>query len=99
VRKDVYHPDLVGSFSIKKVGPAFAPEVGYHELSGVADGMVALGAFAQIVKGDVSSADEDRLRAGVLLYCGRDTLALLEVYRELRIGSGARADRVDYGRI
>jgi hypothetical protein len=49
VRKHVYHPELLGSFSIKKVGPAFASEVGYQELTGVADGMAALGAFAQIV--------------------------------------------------
>jgi predicted RecB family nuclease len=83
VRKHVYHPDLLGSFSIKKVAPALAPGVGYEDLSGVADGMAALGSFAEIVKGELSSADEDRLREELLLYCGRDTLALLEVFRAL----------------
>ena len=83
VRKHVYHPDLLGSFSIKKVAPAFAPGVGYQDLSGVADGMAALGSFAEIVKGELSSAEEDRLREELLLYCGRDTLALLEVFRAL----------------
>ena len=84
VRAHVYHPDLLGSFSIKKVGPAFAPDVSYADLSGVADGMAALGAFAEIVKGEISSADEHRIREELLQYCARDTLALLEVYRALR---------------
>jgi hypothetical protein len=83
VRAHVYHPDLLGSFSIKKVAPALAPGVGYEDLSGVADGMAALGAFSAIVKGEASSADETRLREELLRYCGRDTLALLEVYRAL----------------
>ncbi len=83
VRAHVYHPEFLGSFSIKKVGPAFAPATGYADLSGVADGMAALAAFAEIVAGRLSKADEDRLREELLLYCGRDTLALLEVYRAL----------------
>ena len=86
VRKHVYHPDLLGSFSIKKVGPAFARGVGYADLSGVADGMAALGAFAEIVRGELSSADEARVREELLLYCERDTLALLEVFRALTNG-------------
>jgi hypothetical protein len=83
VRKHVYHPDLLGSFSIKKVGPVLASGVGYEDLPGVADGMAASGAFAEIVKGELASADEDRLREELLLYCGRDTLSLLEVFRTL----------------
>lgn len=86
VRGHAYHPDLLGSFSIKKVAPAFAPGVGYEDLAGVADGMAAWGAFAKIVKGELSSADEDRLRGELLLYCGRDTLALLELFRALSRG-------------
>jgi hypothetical protein len=46
----------------------------------------ALGAFAEIVKGELSSGDEDRLRGELLLYCGRDTLALLEFFRALSRG-------------
>jgi len=83
VRAHAYHPDLLGSFSIKKVAPAFAPGVGYEDLTGVADGMAALGAFSKIVKGELSRADEERVRGELLRYCGRDTLALLEVYRAL----------------
>jgi hypothetical protein len=83
VQANVYHPDFQGSFSIKKVGPALAPHVRYDDLSGVADGMAALGAFAAIIKGELTGADEARIRAELLAYCQRDTLALLEVYRAL----------------
>ena len=87
VQAHVYHPDLLGSFSIKKVGPALAPHVRYDDLSGVADGMAALGAFATIVRGETTGGDEKRVRAELLRYCKRDTLALMEVYRALRDGS------------
>lgn len=50
VKAHAYHPDLLGSFSIKKVGPAFAPGVTYAGLDGIADGTSAMGAFARIVK-------------------------------------------------
>ena len=83
VRAHFYHPDLLGSFSIKRVAPALVPGVGYADLSGVKDGMAALSAFAEIVKGELSGADEARLRAELLLYCGRDTQALLAVYQAL----------------
>ena len=83
VKAYVYHPDLLGSFSIKTVGPALASGVRYDDLSGVADGIAALGAFAAIVKGETRGEDEDRVRAELLEYCQRDTLALLEVYRAL----------------
>lgn len=88
VRRHAYHPDLLGSFSIKQVAPAFAPGVSYEDLSGVAGGMAALGAFSEIVKGELSNAEAERLRQELLLYCGRDTLALLELFRVLWRGRG-----------
>jgi hypothetical protein len=87
VRRNVYHPDLLGSFSIKKVGPAFAPHVRYDDLSGVADGMGALKAFADIVTGKLSQDAEQVLRDELLRYCERDTEALLGVYLALRAAS------------
>lgn len=87
VRKHVYHPDLLGSFSIKKVGPAFAPDVSYSDLEGVADGTAAMGAFERIVKGALEPEEERRLRAELRAYCQRDTLALMEVFRALRRAS------------
>lgn len=45
--------------------------------------MTALGAFAGIVKRQLSSTDEDRLRGELLLRRARDTLALFEAFRAL----------------
>lgn len=41
VRNHVYHPDFVGSFSIKKVGPALASAVTYEDLTEISDGAAA----------------------------------------------------------
>ena len=92
LRKHVYHPDLLGSFSIKQVAPAFASDVGYGDLSGVADGMAALGAFSEVIAGTLSSKDEERVRRELLAYCGRDTLALLEVFRAVQGAASHRAE-------
>ncbi len=89
VRKHVYHPDLLGSFSIKKVGPAFAPHVTYSDLEGVADGTAAMSAFERIVGGELGAAEQRSLRAELREYCKRDTLALMEVFRALRRASAS----------
>lgn len=84
----IYHRDLLGSFSLKNVGPALVPAVGYQDLTGVANGVAALAAFAEIVEGKLTGSVEVRIREELLRYCGRDTLALLEVYRAMRRGCG-----------
>ena len=95
VRAHAYHPDLWGSFSIKKVGPAFAPGVTYADLGGVADGTAAMGAFARLMGGRLSDVEESESRRALMAYCERDTWALLEVFRALqgmtRRSSAARA--------
>jgi predicted RecB family nuclease len=83
VRAHVYHPSLLGSFTIKKVGPAFAPEVTYSDLEGVSEGTAAMGAFARIVSGELGKSDEAMLRSELLEYCERDTKALIELARAL----------------
>ena len=85
VREHVYHPEFAGSFSIKRVAPVLAPEVRYDDLEGVADGGAAATALLRLARGAIESADEEaRLRRALLEYCGRDTLALLELHRQLR---------------
>jgi hypothetical protein len=88
VRAHVYHPNLLGSFSIKKVGPAFAPEVTYSDLEGVSDGTAAMGAFARIVRGELGKSEEAMLRSELLEYCERDTKALIELARALFVAAG-----------
>jgi len=93
VRNAVYCPDAGFSNSIKAVGPALCPAFTYDDLEDVADGTAAAAAFLQLASGRLTLRDEiDRLRAALLVYCHRDTLAMVEVHRALvRVAAPANA--------
>jgi len=77
------HPDFQGSFSIKAVPPAVAPDLTYSDLD-IADGGDASAAFYRIVADPTLSAEaRDALRQSLLAYCQRDTLALARVHQWL----------------
>ena len=81
VRSAVYLPEFRFSNSIKSV----APDFGYGDLQGVADGVAASGAFLQLASGAVTAPEEvAALRSQLLTYCERDTLAMVEVHRALK---------------
>jgi hypothetical protein len=84
VRGAVYFPEFRFSNSIKSVGPALCPGFGYDNLEGIADGGAASSTFLQLASGYLTVPDEiDHLRAALLAYCQRDTLAMVEVHRAL----------------
>lgn len=83
VRGAVYLPAFGFSNSIKAVAPALSPGFGYDDLPGVADGSAAAGTFLQLASSDIGVSDQAVLRAGLLAYCERDTLAMVEVHRAL----------------
>jgi predicted RecB family nuclease len=84
VRGAVYFPDVGFSNSIKSVGPAICPDFTYDDLEDVADGAAASAAFLQLASGRLTvPEDVDRLRSALLVYCRRDTLAMVEVHRAL----------------
>jgi hypothetical protein len=95
VRGHVGHPDFGGSFSLKNVAPVLAPSVGYDDLNGVSDGGEASTALVRLAMSAFESAEEEAaLRRALLEYCGRDTLALLELHRALRrLGPGPGSAR------
>jgi len=83
VRDHLAHPDFQGSFSMKTVGPALAPDVTYDDLD-VADGGDASAAFYRIVTDPALSGEaRETLRQSLLRYCQRDTLALARVHQWL----------------
>jgi hypothetical protein len=85
VRGGVYFPAFQFSNSIKSVGPALCPDFSYDDLADVSDGLAASAAFLQLASGALTDpAEIDRLRAALLAYCKRDTLAMVEVHRALR---------------
>ena len=97
VRSAVYLPEFGFSNSIKSVAPALSPGFGYDDLDGIADGMAAASAFVQLASGAISDPEQaGQLRAALLAYCKRDTLATVEVHRALirladQVGTPARS--------
>ena len=84
VRAGVYLPEFWFSNSIKAVAPALCPGFGYDDLEGIADGVAASTAFLQLASGCLTAPEEAaQLRAALLAYCQRDTLAMVEVHRAL----------------
>jgi hypothetical protein len=85
VREQTYHPEFLGSCSIKSVAPVLALAARYDDSEGVAEGGAAATALVRLARGAVESADEEAaLRRALLEYCRRDTLALLALHQELR---------------
>jgi hypothetical protein len=84
VRSAVYFPEFEFSNSIKSVAPALCPGFSYDDLNGIADGGAASAAFLQLASRRITDPGEVlQLRAALLTYCKRDTLAMVEVHQAL----------------
>jgi len=83
VQDHVAHPDFRGSYSMKAVAPALAPEISYGDLN-IGDGSEASAAFYRIVADPTQSTEaREGLRQSLLKYRERDTLALARVHQWL----------------
>jgi hypothetical protein len=83
VADNVAHPGFRGSYSMKAVAPAIAPEITYSDLD-IADGGDAPAAFYRIgADRALSDGAHQGLRRSLLRYCERDTLALARVHQWL----------------
>jgi predicted RecB family nuclease len=82
VRNHVVHPDFHGSYSMKSVAPALAPEIVYG--GDITQGSDASAAFYRIVT-DRTLTPETRAewRRALLKYCANDTLGLARVHQWL----------------
>jgi hypothetical protein len=87
-KKNLYHPDFHGSFSIKNVVPALLPQMAYEGLD-VSDGQVASALLEQLLcrPNELSEAQSEALRTRVAAYCKHDTAVMVELFK-----LGARAD-------
>lgn len=88
-REHYYHPSQQGSWSIKAVLPAMAPDLSYDKLSGVKDGSMAMTAYLEAIRAGTSAARKDEIHRELLAYCKLDTLAMVRVWQVL---SGQSAD-------
>jgi uncharacterized protein DUF2779 len=83
VKRHYYHPDLQGSFSIKKVAPTIADDLDYAELEGVAEGGQASEAYLEILSPDTPAERREALVEELLIYCKLDTRAMVRLSQRL----------------
>ena len=75
-----YNPIQQGSWSIKSVLPAIAPDLSYEALDGVQDGRMAMEAYLEAVHPQTSQARKDQIHEQLLAYCCLDTFAMVRLW-------------------
>lgn len=81
VKNNYYHPQMLGSWSIKAVLPAIAPHMNYANLEGISEGMGASDGFLEAIHRDTSPERKAELEEQLLRYCKFDTEAMVEIVR------------------
>ncbi|HUG99024.1 MAG TPA: DUF2779 domain-containing protein [Gammaproteobacteria bacterium] len=87
VRANYYHPDMLGSWSIKAVLPTLAPDLSYAALGEVQEGNAASDAFQEIMAPETPAGRRASLRRDLSRYCALDTLAMVRLAGALAAGS------------
>jgi predicted RecB family nuclease len=87
IRDHYYHPAFEGSYSIKAVLPALVPSLSYGDLA-IQDGGTAAGEYHRMVFAVSDWIEKERIGEALLRYCERDTLAMVELRRELKKRAG-----------
>jgi hypothetical protein len=82
-KSNYYHPQMKGSWSIKAVLPTLAPELSYSNLGEVQDGGGAVSAYEEIINCATDPARRQQLVIAILMYCKRDTEAMVALVRHL----------------
>ena len=77
-RRNYYHPDMMGSWSIKAVLPTVASDLGYANLI-VGDGGDAQAAYREIIHPETPHERAQELAEGLREYCKLDTLAMVRL--------------------
>jgi hypothetical protein len=85
IRENVYHPDFLGSFSLKYILNPLVPELTYDDLV-IVDGLVASVEIARLlfVAQKIPVEERNRVRQDLLDYCERDTWAMVKLLERLR---------------
>jgi len=76
-----YHPDQLGSASLKQVLPALTG-LGYGGLE-IAEGQEAGPKFMESVSGAITEEERQKIRDDLIAYCGLDTYGMIEILRRL----------------
>lgn len=96
VKNNYYHPDMLGSWSIKAVLPCIAPHLNYAALDGIKEGTEASEGFLEAIGmaaaagATPTAARKAEIREQLLRYCRFDTAAMVEIVRFFSSGTGER---------
>ncbi|MFH1729779.1 MAG: DUF2779 domain-containing protein [Pseudomonadota bacterium] len=78
----LYHPNQEGSASIKKVLPAFIPNMNYHDLE-IGEGGIASLKYLEMISDSTELEIKEKIYKALKVYCGQDTLAMVKLLEEL----------------
>ena len=78
-RVNYYHPDMLGSWSIKAVLPTIAPDMDYAQLEGIQEGTGASLAYREAIDPETATARREEIRKDLLKYCKHDTEAMVRL--------------------
>jgi hypothetical protein len=82
-KANYYHPSQHGSWSIKAVLPAVAPDLSYEALEGVQNGGMAMDAYLEAIHPDTTPERKAEIEKQLLAYCGLDTFAMVRLWQFL----------------
>ena len=82
IKKHVWHPEFRGSTSIKRSLPVLVPDMDYSDLE-ISNGDHASAAFYNMATGRIAPDEQEMTRAALLLYCERDTMAMVKLHDAL----------------
>jgi hypothetical protein len=83
VREYYYHPEMLGSWSIKTVLPTIGSDLSYSDLEGIQEGMQASEGYLEALHPDTDADRKAELKQQLLAYCRHDTKAMVELLRFL----------------
>lgn len=83
VKEYYYHPGQQGSWSLKRVLPALAPDLSYADLEGVRDGTAAMDAYREAIEPATADQRREVLGTQLLEYCKLDTWSLVRIWQAL----------------
>jgi hypothetical protein len=81
VKDNYYHPDMLGSWSIKAVLPTINPDMDYKKLEGIQEGTAASNGFLEAINPDTDMLRKLELEEQLRRYCRFDTEAMAEIVR------------------
>lgn len=82
MRRNYYHPEFKGLYSIKKILPVLVPGMNYDALA-VRSGGDAIVKHYQLAIGALSEDEALRVKRELFEYCSQDTLAMVRLHERL----------------